>query len=134
MAWEVNQLDAHSIIEVKYTDTVSGAELREATVERIARQYATGYLRVLINASSIRLTASATDLYDLADKIYTEHEAPRNSHVAVVVVENDRTKEMAQFYKDATTNRGWRVETFSDYDTAVSWLTSRTAQFSPSGK
>lgn len=122
MGWEVKIIDSIDIIEVRYYGHITRLELEQAVKKRIELQYETGSKLVLADASKVENGPSTIDLFDLPDEIYMEHNASRQSIIALVLPKSDKPRELGQFYKLASQNRGWIVEEFDDRESAIDWL------------
>jgi len=132
MSWSISFNEQKQFIELVLADTNSGQDIRDATKEGVALSKARGVSRFLVDASKMHITASLADILDLPNRQYFDEGLDRNSRVAVVNPESDRSKEATQFYETASVNRGWQVRTFSDRSDAEDWLTAAgSAEESP---
>jgi hypothetical protein len=123
MAWSAKYDRSMDIVEVVYTNDVTGTELREAASERIRLQKETGTMSVLVDASGIEhMVAGTMDVFGLPDELYVSKEANRKSRIALVFPRSRKEREAVKFFENACANRGWRVKAFEERQAAVDWL------------
>ena len=122
MSWKIKYNEDTHIIEITYSGNVTGLDLKEAALKRIAIQEETGATMVLADASQSEGAPTTMDLFDLPDKIYQDHKARRDTRIAFILPDGKESKELAHFFKTAAKNRGWHIELFEDRDSAFSWL------------
>ena len=120
--WDIKHNKDLGIIEITYTGDVTALDLREATLKRISMQEETGTNLVLSDASRCNSGPSIIDLYDLPDKIYTDHKARRSTRIAFIPPMIRESSELTRFFENAAKNRGWTIEIFKDRKNALSWL------------
>ena len=124
MPWSYKHNPKLQIIEAAYTGNTTAQDLQESTSEFITLEKENGINRFLVDTSEMVLSASLADLYNLPDKQYLEEEADRTGCVALILPTAIKEKEAALFFETACKNRGWKVQTFSEYQEAVNWLIS----------
>jgi hypothetical protein len=78
------------------------------------------------DGSAAELEAFIYELYDLP-KQYAEEELNRRSRVAVILPASEKAREALRFYETASRNCGWDVQTFSERQGAIDWLTGDIA-------
>jgi hypothetical protein len=123
MAWSAKHDPSIDIVEVVYTDRLTGTELREAASERIRLQKETGTMSALVDASGIEhMVAGTMDVFGLPDELYDSKEANRKSRMALVLPKARKEREVVKFFEAACENRGWRVKAFEERQAAVDWL------------
>lgn len=112
------------IVEIVYEDETTAEDLRETTSACISMEKTQGINRFLVDCTSMRLSASVMDLYDLPDQQYVEEEADPHGRVAVIIPHGHPAEEMARFYETVCVNRGWMVRVFPSRASATEWLTT----------
>ena len=113
-----------AIVEVTFTGSVTGADLREATTKCSTLQKQTGATRFLVDGNQWDVIASFVDIYDLPAEQYLNEEVYRESRIAVVLPTSERSLYAAQFYETACQNRGWNAKVYPDRQSALDWLMS----------
>jgi hypothetical protein len=117
--------EALNILDVKYTGTVTGADLRSGTTEAISLQKRLGVTRFLVCLETDDTHAtSIKDIYDLPTKQYWEEKLDPRSRIAVIRPAAKRARELAEFFENLCRGRSWHVEMFSDRQLAIGWLTN----------
>ena len=131
MPWAYEHNPANEIVEVTFSGSTSGSDLRELTSELIQLEKDSGVNRILIDTAEMEISASLVDIFNLPAKQYIEEGADRRARVAVLLPTSDREKEAVQFYKMVCSNRGWRVQVFPERQDAIRWLTDGNASGQP---
>ena len=123
MPWTYKHNPTLHIIEVAYSGRTTARDLQESTSEFIKLEKEKGINRFLIDTSEMELAASLVDIYELPNKQYVEEEADKSGRVALVLPDSPREREAVVFYETVCKNQGWKVQTFSEQNDAVHWLT-----------
>lgn len=121
MPWHVIPIAAHPVVELQLTGLMTSAELTEAVAETVRAVREHGVARVLADCRTLAGGHSVFDLYSLASSV-ADHTAGRSFKEAVILPDNPRAAELANFWKTTCFNRGLQVRIFSDRETAVAWL------------
>ena len=129
MKWKTEYNDELQIVELTYEGNITGKDIKEAAVARIAMGRQKGVTRYLIDTRKVQTDSSATiDIYDVPTRIYPDECVSHTSHIAVIKPELPETSDMVSFYVNACMNRGWLVKTFEDRDSAIKWLQQEPSQ------
>jgi hypothetical protein len=123
MPYDIKYNSALLAVELVFTGTLSGEDLRKCTDEGINLEKEHGVYAMLIDALDLEQPPSVTDVYDLPQQ-YDEGGFSKSNRLAFVRPRSPAANEVAQFYEDVCVNRGWRVQPFGTRDEAVAWLTS----------
>ena len=123
MPYDIKYNSALVAIELVLTGILSGEDLRRCTDEGINLEKKHDVYAMLINAIDLESAPPVTEVYDLPRQ-YDEGGFSRSNRLALVWPKFPEAKEVAQFYDNVCTNRGWRVQPFDTRDEAVAWLTS----------
>lgn len=121
MAWTAAYNDNLKIVELLFSDTISGADLKNATARAIALQQEHGIKTALISVSEESQSAPAVDIYNLPDQ-YEKEGVSRDIRLAFILPRKPDLRETVRFYEDVCVNRGWRVQTFESREEALAWL------------
>ena len=124
MPYAVKHDPVLNIVEVTFTGSVTGTDLRETTTECSTLQKQTGVTRFLVDGNQWDVVASFVDIYDLPAEQYLNEEVYRESRIAVVLPTSERSLYAAQFYETACQNRGWNAKVCPDRQSALDWLLS----------
>ncbi len=116
--------EALGIIDAVFADDVSSQDLKDITSEFIRLEKEPGINRFLIDTTRINIKASFMDIYYLPNRQYIEEDADREGRVALILPEDKKQREYAQFYETVCVNRGWNVKTFQQRQQALDWLLS----------
>ena len=123
MVWKINYVSELQIVELIFSGQVTGPELQHAAAARIDFGQAKGASKYLIDAQEMRAESSLTlDVIDIPAVVYYEKKMDRRSRIAVVSPRDPDSRWISRFYEDASANRGWRVRTFGDRESALDWL------------
>ena len=123
MGWGVDYIADRHIVELTLTGRLSGAELQEAALARIALGEERAVTNFVIDAQDLIAPRSATmSVYDIPSRIYVEKNVKRTTRIAVVVPTAPESAWIVQFFEDLCVNRGWRVHMAPDRETAFDWL------------
>jgi len=123
MVWEVNLDEDTQIVVVRFEGVVTGADLQEAAVARIAFGKEVDVDTFIIDAAEmIAPKSTIMDVLDLPKEVYDENEMSRSSLIAVIRPRNPASVWIAEFYENASILRGWRVRSFDDRKAALFWL------------
>ena len=123
MPWNYEENPKLQIVEVVYEGEVTADDLHKSTSRFIAIEKEKGMIKFLVDTTGSKFTASLTDLYSLPTTQFVEENADRLGQVAILLPTNPEAREAVQFYETVCKNRGWRVQTFSERQEAVNWLT-----------
>ena len=124
MPWVCKENKALKIVELVFTDTITGQDLRESTSECIRMEEEEGLNRFLVDTTKMVLSSSLMEVYDLPTRQYIEESADRLGRVAILPPKCEKTHEAVRFYETVCRNRGWLVEVFADVEKAREWLYS----------
>ncbi len=123
MVWKVAYRDDLQIVELTLSGKVTGPELLEAAASRIDLGREKGVTNYLIDGTDLIPSRSTTlELLEIPDKIYFEKGMERTSRIAAVVPREPESHWIADFYENASVNRGWRVKWFLNRNEAIGWL------------
>ena len=123
MVWKIDLDEDAQVVVVSFDGAVTGAELQEAAVARIAFGKEVGVDMFIIDAEKmIAPKSTIMDVLDLPKEVYDENDMARSSLIAVVRPLNPASVWIAEFYENASILRGWRVRTFDDRKAALFWL------------
>ena len=118
MPFDLNHDPAEGIVEIALSRPITGEEIRRATTAAVSRRAA----KFLIDLNGWDVSASFVDLYNLAEKQYTDEEVDRRSRIAVLLPTSASGREAVRFYETVCRNRGWNVRVCRDRQSAVEWL------------
>jgi hypothetical protein len=110
------------VVEVRYTGSIAGADIREGTSGCISLQKQTGATRFLVDLNGSHFAASTLDIFDLPDQQYRDEHLDVRSRIAVILPDAARAREAAHFYEAACRNRGWLARVLPDRESAIDWL------------
>ena len=111
-------------VEADYVGTVPGPELMEAAARIMALCREADSPRILADCSRMDRGHSLTDLYNLAEWLAANYPTfPVRE--AVLVPPSPTLPDNFQFWEDICQNRGHVVRTFTDRESALSWLLAR---------
>lgn len=123
MVWEVTLDEESQVVVIAFDGIVTGADLQEAAVARIAFGKEVSVDTFIIDARKmIAPKSTIMDVLDLPKEIYDQNEMARSSLIAVIRPRNPASVWIAEFYENASILRGWRVRSFDDWDAALFWL------------
>ena len=122
MPYSVKHDPSLGIVELTFTGSIAGADLRGATTACISVQRQTGATRFLVDVNGWDLDASTLDIYDIPDKQYSDENLDIQSRIAVILPTSDKAREAALFYEAACRNRGWHAKVLPDRESAIDWL------------
>ena len=123
MTWNLEYRDDLEIVVLTYSGKVCGTDIKEAASARIDMGKQKGITRFLIDTREIEVDESATmSIYELPTSIYPDEENGRISRIAIIGPKSSESKTMVRFFENACVNRGWLVNTFQDYESAIEWL------------
>lgn len=123
MVWEVTLDEESQVVVIAFDGIVTGADLQEAAVARIAFGKEVSVDTFIIDARKmIAPKSTIMDVLDLPKEVYDQNEMARSSLIAVIRPRNPASVWIAEFYENASILRGWRVRSFDDWDAALFWL------------
>ncbi|MGD8454847.1 MAG: hypothetical protein PVF83_00590 [Anaerolineales bacterium] len=110
---------------VKNTGTLTDAEEnRKMTAEALAAAEKHNSTKCLIDNRDLNLEMKTIDVYDVPD-VLGEVGVPRNYKVAIIISESLQDTKGFRFYETRAFNKGFNHRLFTDFDTALDWLTDR---------
>jgi hypothetical protein len=121
MSWTLDYAATDRILTVKCEGVYTADDLGPMTKAAIDKLHEVQSLRVLLDFSTAIAQLSVADVYNLPD-IYSNSNAPRLAHLAMVVPKDNYRISIYQFYEDLCINRGFFVKLFNDTASAKSWL------------
>ena len=123
MPWTLEYHDETQIVELQITGRATGEELVEAASARIAFGKEKGVDLYIINVRDMTAPRSTTSaIYNIPAQVYSQKGMSRLSSIALIEPLASESKWAVSFFEDLCINRGWRVETFVDRDSAIQWL------------
>ena len=123
MVWKVAYHDDLQIVELTISGRVTGPELLEAAASRIDLGQEKGITNYLIDGTELIPSRSTTlEILEIPEKVYFEKGMERTSRIAAVVPREPESHWIAEFYENASVNRGWRVQWFLNRHDAIGWL------------
>ena len=122
MPWKVEYLDDLDIVQLTISGDFSDQDVKAAAPARIAMGRDKGTTRFIIDAVEMELTGSTFAIYDVPANVYVEEGMERTARIAVLTANSSSSKEIVQFYENASVNRGWNVSAFMDREEAIAWL------------
>jgi chorismate mutase len=120
--WKVEYLDDLDIVQLTISGDFSDQDVKAAAPARIAMGRDKGTTRFIIDAVEMELTGSTFAIYDVPANVYVEEGMERTARIAVLTANSSSSKEIVQFYENASVNRGWNVSAFMDREEAIAWL------------
>lgn len=128
MDWIIKFLKQEGIVTVKNTGTLTDAEEnRNMTADILAAVEKHGVTKCLIDNRDLSLEMKTIDLYD-TPKVLGEVGVPRKYRVAIIISESMQDTKGFRFYETRAINRGFNHRLFTDYETALDWLTDRETE------
>ena len=121
MTWKLEYNSKLGIIESVLSGNVSGSDMREITSQSVSLSHEHGVTRFLVDASNQEQAGTVTDIYELPRQ-YTEESVDRLGYLAYVRPILPDLQKLAQFFENVCVNRGWRMESFTNYRDAIGWL------------
>jgi len=132
MSWTLEYNDDLDIVILTYKGLTTGPEIKEAATARIDMGNRMGTTNFLIDTRLTLADESATlDIYDIPKRLYSDEHVQHVSRIAIIEPESPTTKEMVKFFENACLNRGWIVMSFSEYESAISWLLPHSSNHPP---
>jgi len=129
MKWNLEYRDDIQIIVLTYFGEVTAADIKEAAVARIDLGKQKGVARFLIDTRKVEADEFATTgIYDIPASVYPEKQVERTGRIAILSPESSVSKKMVKFFENCCTNRGFLVQTFQDYKSAIEWLGPKPSQ------
>jgi len=123
MTWNLEYRDDLQIVVLTYLGKVSGPEIQEAAIARIDLGKEKGVTKFLIDTKNVETADSATmRIHEIPGEIYPDKKIDRTSQIAILGPKSPVSKKMVKFFETSCVNRGWRVDTFQDYESAIEWL------------
>jgi hypothetical protein len=120
--WKGEYLDDLDIVQLTISGDFSDQDVKAAAPARIAMGRDKGTTRFIIDAVEMELTGSTFAIYDVPANVYVEEGMERTARIAVLTANSSSSKEIVQFYENASVNRGWNVSAFMDREEAIAWL------------
>lgn len=129
MPWSYKINSTLAIAEVTYSGEITGHDLRQSTSALIAleKKEDESVNRFLVDTKGMKISASLAGIFDIPLKQYEEEEADRQGRVPVMLSTSAKEKEFAKFYQIMCQSSGWKVQTFTDQQAAMDWLTGKKA-------
>ena len=124
MSWKVTKNSELSCIEMAYCGETSGKDLRDCTSETIRLAKIARFNKILSDLTEMVLTAKLSEIHDVSDKQFFEESVDPQGRQAMYYRESQAEEEMIEYFASVARNRGWKVEIFTDRETAVKWLQS----------
>ncbi len=121
MPWSVDYDEEHGFVEIEYSGSTTGDDLRMATREAIALSEQHGALKCIVDCTYQEKTGDVLDLYEFP-KIYEGAGLSRAIQLALLMPLATELHEFAEFYENVCVNRGWQVRTFRSREQAFEWL------------
>lgn len=127
MTYKVTFDSQTQCVRYAFTGVVTTSEILRAT--RIGAELGFEHRRhrYLVDLEQADIRSDVIQVFQLPDRLYFELDLPHSSRIAVVVSEANDNETLVQFYRTASTNRGWRVQVFESQEQAVTWLNTETS-------
>jgi len=128
MVWRIEFSQDLQIVELIITGKISGPELVAAAKARIDSGRRHGVDRFLIDAAEVTASKSTImDVLEIPEAVYFDKGMDRATCIAVLAPRDPESKWSTEFYENASVLRGWRVRTFEERSTALTWLQNHGA-------
>jgi hypothetical protein len=123
MVWNVDYHGDLQIVVLTFSGEITGPELLEAAASRIELGQEKGATKFLIDAAEmIAPTSTTLAVLEMPARMYLEKNMERTSRIAVLIPTDPESRWIAEFYENASVNRGWHVKLFTDRNGAIDWL------------
>jgi len=123
MSYTITHIPEKAVVELSFTGSIAGVDLKEATTQCTNLQKEMGVTRFLVDGSDWDVVASVVDIYQLPAKQYWDEKVLRQTRIAVVLPSSADAQEAVKFYRDACRNQCWNAQVHLDRESALDWLT-----------
>lgn len=129
MATKIKFVSASDFLEITPEGTINLATSRQLLVEIAKTDHPPADYDLLIDFRDTHWHMSTLDLYNLAGELIKYGDTFRGK-VALLVFTGD-TFRAAEFFETCSHNRGFSVDAFVDYESAIRWLLAADAEPDP---
>jgi hypothetical protein len=120
MATKIKVVTSGDFLEVTPEGVINIATSRQLLVDIAKADHQPVDYDLLIDFRDTKLHMSTLDLYQIASEL-THHDDTFSRKVALLVYPGD-TFDSAAFFETCSHNRGFEVNAFTDFETAIRWL------------
>lgn len=121
--WRVRFDKQLQAVVATFNGHVDASHLHQAAITRHRLLRETGARRALLDVENIRASVTPTRLFDYPSRLYREIKAVPGIRTALILPRDPASRELAEFFATACSNRGWPIHTFETRDAALASLT-----------